>query len=260
MRRARRTVLLVVAVFAIIAIAATAGAAEIHVQRRAQTVPPATTTLAPTTVATTTVASTTTELATTTTEPATTTSGPTTTSSTPTTTVPAASTSGGSSSAPWGWIIAILAVIAVALIVALVFQRRSSNSAKSEWKNSAESALRDADLTRDMLADEARPGDAEDATRVTTVRDTVERVARQFDQLAASAPNDDMRRHSIDVATSLRGYFFALEAEQMLHNAPTTPTADQLGTADATKRARAAELGAATTAIRVYVARDPSRP
>ena len=104
-----------------------------------------------------------------------------------------------------------------------------------------------------MLADEARPGDAEDATRVTVVRDRVDRVARQFDQLAATAPNDDMRRHSIDVATSLRGYFFALEAQQMLHNAPTTPTADQLGTADATKRARAAELEAAATAIRVYV-------
>ena len=151
-------------------------------------------------------------------------------------------------------------MIAVALIVALVFQRRSSNRTKSEWKNSAASSLRDADLTRDMLADEARPGDAEDASRVTVVRDTVERVASQFDQLAATAPNDDMRRHSIDLATSLRGYFFALEAQQMLHNAPTTPTADQLGTADATKRARAAELEAAATAIRVYVARDSSRP
>jgi hypothetical protein len=63
-----------------------------------------------------------------------------------------------------------------------------------------------------------------------------------------------MRRHSIGVATSLRGYFFALEAEQMLHNAPTAPTADQLGTADATRRARAAELEAAVAAIRAHVA------
>jgi hypothetical protein len=254
MRRARRTVLLVVAVFAIVAMAAVAAAA-IGEQRPAQvtTAPPAASTLAPTTVATTTVATSTTELPTTT-EPATTTPSSTTPSSTTTTTVPTASTSSGSGSAPWGWIIAILAVIAVALIIVLVLLRRSSNSTKSEWKDSAASALRDADLARDILADEARPGDPEDATRVTAVRDTIERVASQFDQLAASAPNDDMRRSSIAMASSLRGYFFALEAEQMMHNAPTTPTADQLGTADATKRARAAELEAAATAIRTYVA------
>jgi hypothetical protein len=153
-----------------------------------------------------------------------------------------------------GWIIAILAVLAVALIIVLVLARRSANRAKSEWKDAAASALRDVDLTRDMLADEAPPGAAEDATRLLAVREAVNRVATNFDQLAASAPNDEMRRHSIGVATSLRGYFFALEAEQMLHNAPTAPTADQLGTADATRRARAAELEAAVAAIRAHVA------
>ena len=150
-------------------------------------------------------------------------------------------------------------MIAGALIVVLVFVRRSANRAKSEWKNAAASALRDADLTRDMLADEAPPGVAEDATRLRAVRESVERVATNFDQLAANAPNDEMRRRSIGVATSLRGYFFALEAEQMLHNAPTAPTADQLGTADATKRARAVELDAAVAAIRAHVVPDTSQ-
>jgi hypothetical protein len=120
--------------------------------------------------------------------------------------------------------------------------------------------LRDGDVTRDMLANEARPGDAEDATRVEAVRDTIERMATHFDQLAASAPNDEMRRDSIGIATSLRGYFVALEAEQMLHNAPTTPTADQLASADAAKRARAAELEAALSEMRAYVAPDPAQP
>jgi Zn-dependent oligopeptidase len=170
---------------------------------------------------------------------------------------PPASTSSGSST-PWGWIIAILAVVAVALIVVLALMRRSSNRAKAEWKNAAASALRDADLTRDMLADEARPGEAEDVRRVAAVRDAVERVASQFDRLATTAPNDETRQNSIALAASLRGYFFALESEQMLHDAPTTPTADQLATADATKRARAAELGAAVAAIRAYVAPDSS--
>ncbi len=89
---------------------------------------------------------------------------------------------------------------------------------------------------------------------MAAVRDTVERVAGQFDQLSASAPTDAMRRNSIGVATSLRGYFFAMEAEQMLHNAPTPPSADQLATADGTKRERAAELEAALSAIRAYIA------
>jgi len=244
-RRARVTVLLLVAAMGI-GLAAAAGASATPAPRPAQvtTSPGETTTLAPTTVA-----PTTTEVPTTTEPPSTT---PPATTATPTTLQPAATSSEGSST-PWGWIIAILAALAIALIVALVFMRRSSNRAKSEWKNAAASSLRDADLTRDMLADEARPGQAEDARRVTAVRDAVERVAGQFDRLATNAPNDEMRRSTIAVATSIRGYFFALQSEQMLHNAPTTPTADQLATADATKRARAAELDAAVSAIRAYV-------
>jgi hypothetical protein len=253
MRRARMTILLLVGVFAFVATGA-ATAEAMHAPRPAQvtTVPGETTTLAPTTVATTTPAPSTTESPTTATEPATSTTSPTTT-----TVAPAATSS--SSTSPWGWVIAILAVLAVALIVVLVLLRRSANREKSEWRNAAASALRDADLTRDMLADEARPGEAEDAARVAAVRGTVERVAGQFDQLATSAPNDAMRSSSIGVATSLRGYFFALEAEQMLHNAPTSPTADQLAAADAAKRARAAELEAAMSAIRADIAPGQSR-
>jgi len=256
MRRTRITVLLIVGVLAIGVVATAAAAASVlHAQRPGQvtTSPGETTTLAPTTLAPTTLAPSTSEVPTTA-EPATTTEP----ASTTTTTAGLPASTSSDSSTPWGWIIAILAVIAVVLIVVLALLRRSSNRTKAEWKNAAASALRDADLTRDMLADEARPGEAEDARRVTAVRDAVERVASQFDQLATSAPNDEARRNSIAVATSLRGYFFALESEQMLHDAPTTPTADQLATADAAKRARAAELGAAVAAIRAYVAPDSS--
>jgi hypothetical protein len=254
-RRVAMAVLLLVGVFVIGAVPG--AAATMHAQRHEQTTTVAgeTTTVAPTTIApATTEVPTTTETPTTTepaTEPATTSS---TTSSTTSTTVPPPATSSGSSSTPWGWIIAILAVIAVVLIVVLAVRRRSSSRAESEWKNAAASALRDANLTRDMLAGEAPSGDAEAATRLTAVRDAVERVASHFDQLATSSPNDEMRRNSIGVATSLRGYYFAVESEQMLHDAPTTPTADQLATADAAKRAGAAELDAAVAAIRAYVA------
>ena len=164
MRRARRAVVLAVGVSALaLTAAATAAASAMHTQRPGQvtTSPGETTTLAPTTVATTTVAPSTTAVPTT--EPATTTEP---VSTTTTTTAQPVTTSDDDTSVPWGWIIAILAALAVVLVVVLVFMRRSSNRAKSEWKNAAASALRDADLTRDMLADEARPGEAEDARRL----------------------------------------------------------------------------------------------
>jgi Zn-dependent oligopeptidase len=134
-----------------------------------------------------------------------------------------------------------------------VARARNRNRAKGTWKEAAASALRDADLVRDMLASEAQPGAPEEVTRVAAVRDNVERVATRFDGLASSAPTDNMRRSSTSVASSLRGYFFALEAEQLLHGAPTTPTADQLAAADATKRTRAGDLEAAVADIRAYV-------
>jgi hypothetical protein len=252
MRRARRAAFfvgcLVVLAFAIAGVAAAAA-------RPAQvTTTGAPTTVAPTTAAPTTAAPTTTE-APTTAAPATT-EAPT-TSSSPTTTVAPASTSSGDSSTPWGWIIFILALVAIALIAGLVVLARNRNRAKKEWKDAAASSLRDADLVRDMLAGEARPGETEEATRVAAVRDNVERVSAKFDQLASTAPNDEMRDNSTSVASSLRGYFFALEAEQLLHGAPTSPTADQLAAADATKRARNADLQTAVERIRAYV--SPAR-
>jgi len=177
----------------------------------------------------------------------------TTTTSTSTTTVPASTPSTSSSSTPWGWIIAALAVVAVILVVVLAFMRRAAVNAKHSWRHAAASALRDGDLTRDMLEGEARPGEREDPARRNTVRDNVERVAAHFDQLAADAPDDNTRRNAASVAESLRGYFFALEAENLLRDAPIPPTADQLATADATRRQRAGDLDSALGAIRSYV-------
>jgi hypothetical protein len=243
MRRALRAAL-PVGVVVLLALSP-AGAGALHPAQVTTTGAP-TTTAAPTTTE-----APTTEAPTTTSPPTTTT--PSTTSS-PTTTVAPAATSSSDSSTPWGWIIFVLVLVAIALIALLVLLTRSRNRAKREWKNAAASSLRDADLVRDMLAGEARPGEAEEATRVAAVRDNVERVAARFDQLASTAPNDDMRTGSTSVANALRGYFFALEAEQLLHGAPTSPTADQLAAADATKRARNTELQTALEKVRAYAA------
>ncbi len=148
-------------------------------------------------------------------------------------------------------------MIAVALIIVLVFLKRSANQRKKEWNASATSALRDADLTRDMLAGEAEPGQPEDAARLTAVRSSVDRVATTFEQLAADAPSDGLRQRATSLASSLRGYLFALEAEQLLRRAPTPPSGEQLASADATKRARAADLDAAISGIRAEVVPEP---
>ena len=250
--------LLTVGILSVVAVGATA-ARSVALGRAAQqtTVPSDPTTIvAPTSAAPTTGAPTTatTEATTTTTASSTSTS----TSTTTTTVAPTTATTSTSTSKAGRIIIGILLVLAAAVITALVVVRRNAKRDTSEWVNSAASALRDADLTRDMLAGEARPGQPEETARVAAVRDNVDRVAASFDQLAANAPTEDMRRNAIAVATSLRGYFFALEAEQLLHGAPTPPTADQLATADATKRARTAELDAAMTSIRAYL--QPAEP
>jgi hypothetical protein len=136
------------------------------------------------------------------------------------------------------------------LLIAAIARHRSVGRAEETWGVAASSALRDAELTRDMLEGEARPGEPEDPSRRTAVRDNVERVAARFDQLAAGAPNDDAKRQAAAVASSLRGYQFALEAEQLLRAAPTPPSADQLAAADAARRSRAGELDAGLAAIR----------
>jgi hypothetical protein len=179
----------------------------------------------------------------------------TTPSGTPATTVPGSTTSSSSSSTPWGAIAAIAAgVILIVLIVALLVRRRSRGSARRSWNTDAASALGDAQLVRDMLEGEAQPDQPEDATRQTAVRTNVERTASRFEQLATAAPNDNAGREASNVATSLRGYLFALEAERLLRTAPTPPTADQLASADATRRARASDLDDAISALRARIA------
>src|SRR5262249_13727056 len=139
--------------------------------------------------------------------------------------------------------------LAIALIIMLIVRRRGATATQHTWQAAALSALRDAELTRDMLQGEARPDQPEDDARQATVQTNVERVSARFEQLAAQAPNDESRGAASSVATSLRGYLFALEAERLLRGAPTPPNADQLMTADEARRSRALELDAALLAL-----------
>ena len=214
------------------------------------TVPGESTTAAPpSTDAPTTVAPTTTLAPATTTTPSTTPSSSTTASTTPTTVAPTNSSS-GSSSTPWIILIVALAVLAIGLIIVLVRMRQSRNRAEHAWRADAARTGDNAALARSMLDDEARPGEIEDATHRATVRDRVEAVAASLDRLAATAPDDSGRQSATNAAESLRGLAFAHEAERLLREAPTPPTADQLAGADHTRRTRAGELDAALARLR----------
>jgi len=211
-----------------------------------------TTTLAPTTTAAPTT--TTTEAPTTTTEaPTTTSSSSTTTSSTTTTTIAPVSASSGGSDVPWGWIIAALAVVALALIAILVRRRVVGKRNEEAWKAEARNVLGDAELARDMLEGEARPGQDEDPARRATVRNNVENVGASLDRLASIAPTKEDAASATAVAESLRGYAFALEAERLLRDGPNAPTGDQLASADQARRTREADLDRALGALRARV-------
>lgn len=237
----------------------TAGASpRMHPAQVGTSVPDPTVTTAAPVVTTTTLAPTTTTLPpTTTTAPATTTSSSSTSTSTSTTTTTVATpvNNGGTSNVPWALIVVALVLIAAALIGALIVARRRAAKNKDTWSAAAFSTLRDAELTRDQLEGEARPGQPEDPVRRRTVGDNVNRVAGRLEQLAAEAPNDDAKARASAVATSMRGFLYALTSDELLRSAPQTPTPDQLAAADEARRTRAADLDRSLGDLRAYV--DP---
>ena len=195
------------------------------------------TTAAPTTAAPTTAAPTT---------AAPTTAAPTTeapTTAAPTTTVaPAAPKS--SSSTPWGWIIAGIAIAAaiIGLIVWLV-SRRNRKRALVAWRSGAESALDSANLARTLLP--AAGQDVPDSAHWQAVHERVETAAQSLDQSAGRAPTPEGAQASRTAADKLRGLWFALESDRLLREGTTPPTPEQLAQADTVTRARGSELDTA---------------
>jgi hypothetical protein len=168
--------------------------------------------------------------------------------------VTVSSTGSSSSSTPWALIVVLIAAAVVIIGVVLAGSRRRRTRATQQlWRTDATSALRDAELTRDMLESEARADQPEDPARRDALRGSVERAASQFEHLATLAPSDAPRQSARRVANALRGYLFALEAEQLLRTSATPPTAEQLATADSARRGRATDLETALAVIRVSV-------
>ena len=165
------------------------------------------------------------------------------TTAAPTTTVaPAAPKS--SSSTPWGWIIAGIAIAAaiIGLIVWLV-SRRNRKRALVAWRSGAESALDSANLARTLLP--AAGQDVPDSAHWQAVHERVETAAQSLDQSAGRAPTPEGAQASRTAADKLRGLWFALESDRLLREGTTPPTPEQLAQADTVTRARGSELDTA---------------
>jgi hypothetical protein len=205
--------------------------------------PPTTGVAAPTTAAPTTAAPPT--AAPTTSAPTTaapTTSAPTTAAPTTTTVAPAAPKS--SSSTPWGWIIAGIAIAAavIGLIVWLV-TRRNRTKALAAWRHDTESSLDSAHLARTLLP--AAGQDVPDPAHWQAVHERVEQAAQSLDQSGTRAPTPEGAVAARTAADKLRGLWFALESDRLLREGAQPPTPEQLAQADTVTRARGSELDAA---------------
>jgi len=119
-------------------------------------------------------------------------------------------------------------------------QRRRRALAEGAWRSDASNASKDAIVAHDLL-DNASHGPV-DPARLRAVRDQVETATTRLAHVAAAAPDNDARERTCAVEQALRDYMFAVEAEQLLRDHSTPPSADQLGAADSTRREHARQL------------------
>jgi hypothetical protein len=217
-----------------------------------------TTSTAPATTTTTTELPTTTTTAppttTTTNAPVTTTtrSHHTTTSTThpaTTTTTTARSTS---SSSPWGWVLLGVVILLAILLVVLLIARTRRQGREANWQRLAAPAITAAELARDLVLSQVETDDAQRRASVTV---QVDQAVASLERAAASAPDETQAAMCTRCAESLRGLAFAVEADHLMRSGGEPPTGEQLAAADAARRNRAADLGAALRDLKTALAR-----
>jgi hypothetical protein len=155
-------------------------------------------------------------------------------------------------------IIGILAALAaIAVIAALILRNRQHKKGLAQWLIIARPARDNAVIARDLMTSATTERGAPTGQPVTA---QVDAAAAELDRAAADAPDDERRDASVAVATGLRGLQFALEAETLLRQGSTQPTADQLAQADTTHRQRAMELDQALARFGALLGEEPPRP
>ncbi len=196
------------------------------------TTPPPTTTIPP---ATTTIPQTTTTRSSTTTSS--------TSTSTTSTTVAAANKSSGSGTPAWAWIVIIVGLVGlVILVIALILRSRANKQRAASWRERTRGSVADAKVARDLLNGTVG---SDDEMHIATVRQQADSTAATLEDLSRSAPTDTSGEAAASVAQSLRSYGFAIEAERLLRDRTTAPTADELAQADATRRGHSQALDSA---------------
>jgi hypothetical protein len=211
-----------------------------------------TTTTAATTTTTTTPATTTTSASTTTTTHP---HATTTTTEHPTTTSTAAPSSKSSSSTPWGWILLAVVLVLAAILVAALIARSKRQGRAVDWQRSVRPAVAAAELARDLVLSQT---ESDDPQRRASVGVQVDEAVDGLERCADSAPDDIARGMSTRAAEGLRGLAFAVEADHLMRSGGQHPTGDQLASADAAKRNRAAELESALLELKAAVTPPPA--
>ncbi len=212
------------------------------------TAPVTTTTVAPTT--TTTVPPTTAPTSTTTLPATTTTTArPSTTTSHPTTTTTAAAKSSSSSTA-WGWVLLAIVLVLAAVLVGLLITRTRRQGRAADWQRLVVPAVTAAELARDLVLSQT---ETDDPQRRASVGVQVDEAVSGLERAAATAPDEAARALSTRAAEGLRGLAFAVEADHLMRSGGEHPTGEQLGSADAARRNRAAELAAALKELKVAI-------
>jgi hypothetical protein len=136
-----------------------------------------------------------------------------------------------------------IALVVVLLLVIMLIRRRNKDRAMKGWRHETTYVLDEAQLAQSLLP---RPGDdVADSAHWHSVRERVDQVAQSLDRASASAPTMEGSSATRAAADALRGVVFALEADHLLRDGTRAPTPDQLAEADATARARRADLAAA---------------
>ena len=87
--------------------------------------------------------------------------------------------------------------------------------------------------------------ETDDQQRRAGVGVQVDEAVQSLERAAAAAPDEARRAMCTRCAESLRGLAFAIEADHLMRSGGEHPTGEQLAAADAARRNRSAEFGAA---------------
>jgi len=143
-------------------------------------------------------------------------------------------------------VVIVLAVVLVALLIA----RTRRQGREADWQRSVGPAVAAAELARDLVLSQT---DADDQQRRASVGVQVDEAVTGLERAAATAPDEASNGLTTRAAESLRGLAFAVEADHLMRSGGEHPTGDQLASADAARRNRAAELAAALEQLKAAI-------